>query len=391
MKRTSFEGLLSSREVLICCGSGGVGKTSVAAAAGIAAAGKLGGRVLVVTVDPARRLATALGLGDLGNDATRIPDDAFPSPPRGELWVAMLDTKKSWDDLVRRHAPDADTRDRILENRLYEELTTRFVQSHDYVAMERLFELHRSGKYDLIIIDTPPTRNAIDFLDAPERMAEFFGGRLVRWLTAPYRVGRGRAAKLLDVASRPFLHLADRILGAAFLSEVAEFFLNFQTMYNGFVARARAVEALIKDPRCGFLVVTTLDPAPAREAIRFISELEAREIECSAVVFNKVLPSAFGLGDHHTIAGLLERNAEQVASRCVEDRRRGLNSEDEVATVIRKTAAAFERLHVAAIREAERAASPAFASKIAVTVPLMAEDVKDLETLARISDALVDR
>ena len=156
---------------------------------------------------------------------------------RGELWAAMLDTKQSWDALVLRHAPDEETAYKILDNRMYENITARFVQSHDYIAMERLFEIHETGRFDLIIVDTPPTRNALDFLDAPKRMAEFFGGRLLRWLTMPYRVGGQRGARMINVASRPFYQMADRLLGSQFLQDIAEFFLNFQSMYSGFVDR----------------------------------------------------------------------------------------------------------------------------------------------------------
>lgn len=180
--------LLAAKEIVVCCGSGGVGKTSIAAATALGATERIGGRVLVLTVDPARRLASALGVGELGNLARQVPNAALEAAgiePRGELWAAMLDTKQSWDELVLRHAPDDATAYRILDNRLYHNLTARFVQSHDYIAMERLYDLHASGEYDLIIVDTPPTRNAIDFLDAPARMAEFFGGRLLRWLTLP--------------------------------------------------------------------------------------------------------------------------------------------------------------------------------------------------------------
>ncbi len=186
----SLEQLLAAKEIVIHCGSGGVGKTTTAAAAAAMAATHLGGKVLVLTVDPARRLANALGLETFGNVETQVSLDAFSAAgvePRGELWAAMLDTKQSWDDLVARHAPDAATRDAILANPLYQNITGRFVQSHDYIAMERLYEIHKSGRYDLIIVDTPPTRNAIDFLEAPERMADFFSSRLLRMLTAPGR------------------------------------------------------------------------------------------------------------------------------------------------------------------------------------------------------------
>ena len=227
-----LESLLTTKEVVICCGSGGVGKTTTAAAAATMAAVHSGLKVLVVTVDPAKRLANALGMERFGNTETQVPAEAFAEAglqPAGELWAAMLDTKQSWDDLIRQHAPDEETREAILSNALYRNISGRFVQSHDYVAMERLYQIHQSGRYDLIVVDTPPTRNAVDFLDAPQRMAEFFSSRLLRWLIAPYR------SRLINVASKPFYSVADRILGTKFLQDISEFFILFQSMYDGFV------------------------------------------------------------------------------------------------------------------------------------------------------------
>ena len=231
----SIEALLEAKEIVIACGSGGVGKTTTAAAAAAMTAVRHGGRVLVVTVDPARRLAHALGLEGIGNVAKRVPPEAFRScgvRPRGEMWAAMLDTKQSWDDLVCRHAPDQETIERILANPLYQNISGRFVQSHDYIAMERLYEIHSEGNFDLIVVDTPPSRNAIDFIEAPQRMAEFFSSRLLRLLIAPYR------SRMVNLASRPFYQVADRVLGSQFLEDIAEFFILFQTMYAGFVERA---------------------------------------------------------------------------------------------------------------------------------------------------------
>src|SRR5918997_3082657 len=268
---TSLEPLLAAKEIVICCGSGGVGKTTTAAAA--MAAAHLGGKVLVITVDPARRLANALGLEGFGNAETQVPPSAFAAAgvqADGELWAAMLDTKQSWDDLVRRHAPDARTRDAILANPLYANITGRFVQSHDYIAMERLYDIHASGRYDLIVVDTPPTRNAIDFLEASERMADFFSSRLLRWLTVPAR------SRVFTMASRPFYTVADRILGSQFLQDIAEFFLLFQTMYDGFVERAEAVSRTLSDKRTAFVVVSTLEASPVREADFFIEALRER-------------------------------------------------------------------------------------------------------------------
>ena len=225
----------------------------------------------------------------------------------------MLDTKRSWDELVLRHAPDEATAYRILDNRLYHNVTSRFVQSHDYIAMERLYDLHASGTYDLIVVDTPPTRNAIDFLEAPARMSEFFGGRLLRWLTMPYRISGARGARMISVASRPFYNMADRVLGSQFLQDIAEFFLNFQSMYAGFVERAHAVEQLLHDRRTTFAVVTTLEGAPLREAETFCAELTARDFHLGALVLNKTLPDYLLSEDGDHAAAILERDAEPLA------------------------------------------------------------------------------
>ena len=314
----SLAALLSTREVVVVCGSGGVGKTSVAAAAALTAAARLGGKVLVLTIDPAKRLADALGLEAFGNVARRVPLDVYAElgiEPRGELWAAMLDTKRSWDELVLRHAPDEATAYRILDNRMYHNVTSRFVQSHDYIAMERLYEIHASGEYDLIVIDTPPTRNAIDFLDAPARMADFFGGRLLRWLTMPYRIGGGRGGRMINVASRPFYQMADRVLGSQFLQDIAEFFLNFQSMYAGFVERAQSVEQLLHDRRTTFAVVTTLEGAPLREAETFCHELTSRGFDLGALVLNKALPDYLLSADGEHAADVLARDERRPRPR----------------------------------------------------------------------------
>ena len=382
----SLEALLATKEIVVFCGSGGVGKTSVAAAAGLAAAARLGGKVLVVTVDPAKRLADALGVETIGNVERRVPDDAFARAgleARGELYAAMLDTKQSWDALVLHHAPDEATAYRILDNRLYDNLTARFVQSHDYVAMERLFEIHQTGRYDLIIVDTPPTRNALDFLDAPARMAEFFGGRLLRWLTAPYRVGGGRGARLLTAASRPFYQVADRLLGSQFLQEIAEFFLNFQSMYAGFVDRSRAVERLLHDKRTTFAVVTTLEDAPLREGERFCAELMKRKFHLGALVLNKTLPNEL-LGRDGARAAQQMRTDAAVIAAAID----GAHAED-LERVLTTVGTAFENYSVVARREAELRAELVHRPEVVVDVPTFSDDISDFSGLARIASYLV--
>jgi anion-transporting ArsA/GET3 family ATPase len=383
----SLEPLLATKEITIFCGSGGVGKTSMAAAAALESAVRLGGKVLVLTIDPARRLASALGLeGGLGNVERRVPDDLLKRAgiePRGELWAAMLDTKQGWDELVLRHAPNEETAMRILDNRLYHNITARFVQSHDYIAMERLFDVHATGTYDLIIIDTPPTRNAIDFLEAPKRMAEFFGGRLLRWLTMPYRMGRGRGARVINVASRPFYQLADRILGSQFLQDIAEFFLNFQSMYDGFVERAHAVERLMHDRRTTFAVVSTLESAPLREAEFFMEQLVARKYHLGALILNQTLPGYLREPEGMRVADTLVAVPTTPAQALAEMGVPALADPGRTARVLHTVGESFRNFAVVATREAELRTELARAPDVVVEVPRFEGDIHDLTGLAQ--------
>ena len=380
-EHTSLEQLLAAKEILICCGSGGVGKTTTAAAAGAMAAITLGGKVLVVTVDPARRLANALGLEGFGNVETQVPPEAFKEAgvvPRGELWAAMLDTKESWDALVLRHAPDEATAHKILENPLYQNVSGRFVQSHEYIAMERLYELHSEGAYDLIVVDTPPTRNAIDFLEAPERMADFFSSRLLRWITAPAR------SRVVNFATRPFYQVADRILGSQFLQDIGEFFLSFQTMYGGFIERSRAVTRLLHDRRTTFLVVTTLQAEPLREAEFFIDALGDRRFHLGALVLNKVLPGYLRDPAAGQAAERLRDHAPEVAASLGPD----AGDPGQVARVLTEIADSFLRFQVVALREAEQRAELARVPDVVATVPYFDSDIYDLAGLLDLGRAI---
>jgi anion-transporting ArsA/GET3 family ATPase len=378
----TLSGLLASREIVIACGPGGVGKTTTAAAVAAMAAAHHGGRVLVLTVDPARRLADALGLRGIGNDERRIPDEVFKEggcTPRGELWAAMLDTKKSWDALVRRHAPDRETREEILANPLYRDISGRFVQSHDYIAMERLYEIHSEGNYDLIVVDTPPTRNALDFLDAPQRMADFFSSRLLRWLIVPYR------SKVVNFASRPFYQVADRILGTQFLADIAEFFILFQSMYDGFVERAQAVTSLLSDRRTTFMVVSTLEVTPVREAEFFATELVARKLSLGAMVLNKVLPDYLREPSADRAAHALLDRAPQISQLLP-------SSVDpaQAQRVLEECAESFLNFSVVARQEAEQRAELATTPEVLATVPFFDTDVSDMGGLLRLGEQIWD-
>jgi len=379
---SSVRRLVETREILLCCGPGGVGKTTIAASIAMLAATTTPGRVLVLTIDPAKRLADALGLEGIGNDVVRIDDETLAgvgAVPRGELHCAMLDMKRSWDDLIRRHAPDAPTARRILSNPLYQNITGRFVQSHDYIAMERLHELHATGEWDLIVVDTPPTRNALDFLDAPARMEEFFSSRLLRWLIAPARGG------LLGLAARPFTQIADRILGTQFLEDITEFFLSLQSMYGGFVERARAVSRLLSDERTSFVVVATPEPTPLREADFFLKELASRRYEVGALVLNRALPSSLALPATEVAAEAMAADAEEISKVAA----RELDLDVEAATrVLRTAASAAREWSVVARREAAARERMASAAPLVVTVPSLDGEVGDLEGILALSGVL---
>jgi anion-transporting ArsA/GET3 family ATPase len=384
----TMDGLLANKEIVVACGPGGVGKTTTAAAAAVMAAVRHGSKVLVLTVDPAKRLANALGLDGIGNTEHRVPDEAFRAAglkPRGQLWAAMLDTKESWDDLIRRHAPDRQTREEILANPLYQNISGRFVQSHDYIAMERLYEIHSESDYDLIVVDTPPTRNALDFLDAPQRMADFFSSRLLRWLIVPYR------SRLVNAATKPFYSIADRILGTEFLADISEFFILFQSMYDGFVERSEAVGRLLSDRRTTFLVVSTLEAVPLREAEFFAEQLTSRHLHLGAIVLNKVLPDYLRSPTGATASEAIKERAGELAVQLAP----GLSAidptivdSDQIARVLSEVATSYLNFQVVALREMEERAMLSVVPDVLATVPFFETDIFDLAGLVRLGDEI---
>jgi anion-transporting ArsA/GET3 family ATPase len=264
-----------TRGVLVA-GAGGVGKTTIAAAIGTAAA-RAGTSTLVLTVDPARRLADALGIDHIGNDPT-------PTPGEPLLATAMLDASASWEAIVRRHA-DPDTVERLITSRFFRAVADRFPAGQAYAAAEEMSAHLESGEFDLVVVDTPPSAGGIDFFLSPGRMRSLVGGRILRWLTGPKIPGR-RA--LYAITARPVLKVADTILGGPLLEDVAEFLLDLRTAYDGISNRAREVERHLRAATS--VVVTTADPTPVREAVRFFRELPDAASAPAAVVFNRALP-----------------------------------------------------------------------------------------------------
>ena len=285
----SLDMALASRRIVVVAGSGGVGKTTTAAALAMRAA-RGGRRVLVCTIDPSRRLATSLGLDALSGKPRPIDLKRLsPAPAAGGALSAMvLDVKSTFDELVTRYTPDAAARQRILGNRYYQHVSAALAGSHEYMAMEKLLELSANEKYELIVLDTPPTRHALDFLEAPDRLLDFLDTGVLRWFLRPYFVAGHLTLKVATRTGAIALRLADRFLGLQFLADLSEFFLAFEGMYAGFKERAERVHALLRHPSSGFVLVAGPSPLALEEALYFQRRLAEKSMPFVAFVINRV-------------------------------------------------------------------------------------------------------
>lgn len=278
-------GTLDDARVVVLAGGGGVGKTTTAAGVGLGLA-RRGRRVCVLTIDPARRLADALGLeAGSADDPVRVAfDGAEDGADDGELWVVMLDTKATWDGLIRRYASDAASAERILANRVYREFSGAVAGSQEYMAVERLHELLESGRWDTVLLDTPPTRNALDFLDAPQRLHSFIDSRALQLLMKPAAGGLG----LLGRGASVFTGLLKRVAGVDLLTDLIEFFTAIGGLSTGFGQRAKAVQALMAEPRTVFLLVAAPHPESLAEAGEFRRTLSGRAIHYGGLIVNRM-------------------------------------------------------------------------------------------------------
>jgi anion-transporting ArsA/GET3 family ATPase len=340
---------------VICAGSGGVGKTTTAAALAMGAAEE-GARVAVVTIDPARRLANSLGLDELGNEPALIDPERFADhgvDMQGELWAMTLDAKRTFDEVIERLAPDAATRDEVLGNRIYQQLSTALAGSQEFTAIAKLYELDVEGDWDLLVLDTPPSRNALDFLDAPGRLTHFFQGRAIRVFLRPGGlIGRGTGV---------VFSILKRVTGVDLLQDLSVFFHALGGMIDGFTERARRVEALLSDPATTFIVVTSPQHEPVEEAIYFHRKLADSRMPFGGVVVNRVhepLPDA--VPDE-----LAEELGDKLAAR--------------VGASARELAALAERDRGCIARLAEVLGDPP-----TIVVPQLDDDVHDVEGLARV-------
>jgi anion-transporting ArsA/GET3 family ATPase len=359
--------ILDGKDICICAGSGGVGKTttSAAIATGMAARGL---KVCVLTIDPAKRLADSLGLKELGNEAKQVDPALFEQQGieiEGELWAMMLDAKATFDELVARQAPDEEARDRVLGNRIYQQISSALAGSQEYMAMEKLFELHSEGRFDLLVLDTPPSRNALDFLDAPKRLTQFIEGRSLRVFMKP----TGLAAKVAGRGASVALSVLKRIVGFDLLADLAEFFNAFSGMVDGFQARAKRVNSLLGDSRTCFLVVCGPQGEPVDEAVYFHRKLVEAKLPFGGVIVNKVHYPAEQLrgGGENLEASLAKRLGDEDLAKRVAD-----NFADYQALAERDA------------RNIERLANELHAQGV-IRVPYLDEDVHDLAGLAEIN------
>jgi anion-transporting ArsA/GET3 family ATPase len=372
----SVRASLASRRIAVCVGSGGVGKTTVAAALALSRALE-GQRTLVCTIDPARRLANALGLSTLGNVESRVPEHKFTEAglrPRGELHAMMLDVKRTWDDLVTRHAPDPARRDRILRNRLYQQMSAALAGSQEYMAMEKLYELATDRDYDLIVLDTPPTAHALDFLDAPDRIVDFLGNETARTILAP-AIGAGKLGlRLAQLGGGYIAKTLARFTGQQVLGDLGDFLQSFSGMYEGFKDRAAAVRSLLSRPEVGFVLVCAPSPVSVDEALAFHERLHAESMPVAGVVVNRLTPDLWRadapLPDAPALRGALgvAGGSEDLAARLA------LTLEEHQAL------ARAERRTIARLLDRTAGAR--------ALVPRLETDVHDLAGLARLADAL---
>lgn len=354
MSVPDFASVLDGSRVVVCCGSGGVGKTTTAAALAIAAA-RRGRRVVLITIDPAKRLADALGVDSLSNDPAPVRLDGG-----AQLWAMMLDARGTFDAVIRTQARNEVQAERILNNPFYANIASRLSGSQEYMAAEKLFDLSNDDRFDLVVVDTPPTREALDFLEAPQKLMNFLDHRVYRWLMTPARGG----LKVLNIAAQPILRTIGRVIGADVLADAIDFFQAFEGIEPGFVRRAGAVQSLLRSDQCRFVVVSSARRDTVDEAVYFTNRLSERDVTVAGLVLNRLQPS-FGEGSAHSAL-----SAARAAHK----------AGDETLAALQENLA-----HVRRVAEAEQAVIAPLVDRVrgaaVARIHQRATDVHDLDTI----------
>ncbi|MGA0893179.1 MAG: ArsA family ATPase [Ilumatobacteraceae bacterium] len=334
MSALSLDALLGDARVVVCCGSGGVGKTTTAAALGLEAA-RRGRRAVVITIDPAKRLADALGVpGGLGNEPIRLTVDTHAGDTdaaSGELWAMMLDTASTFDGLVRGQAASPDQAERILANGFYRNIASSLSGTQEYMAAERLHALHHDDRFDVVIVDTPPSRNALDFLDAPSTLSRFLEHPVFKLMMLPAR----RGLKVLNIASQPLLRSIGKVVGGDVLADAIAFFQAFAGMETGFRQRADDVQALLRSPSTRFVLIASPRDDTIDEARYFAARLSASALPVTAVIVNRCTP-LFGAPSTErpadSLTGALHDNLAELHGTARREREQAAELLADVAT-----------------------------------------------------------
>ncbi|MGW5262083.1 ArsA family ATPase [Microbispora sp. NPDC004025] len=357
--------------IIVCCGSGGVGKTTTAAALGLRAAER-GRSVVVLTVDPARRLAQAMGLTELDNTPRRVHGVDGAGEAGGELHAMMLDMKRTFDEIIEAHA-DPERARQILTNPFYQSLSSSFSGTQEYMAMEKLGQLRRSDEWDLIVVDTPPSRSALDFLDAPERLGRFLDGRLIRILSAPAKAGGRSAFKLLNAGFGMVAGILTKVIGAQVLRDIQMFVTALDAVFGGFRQRAEQTYRLLQAPGTAFVVVAAPERDAMREASYFVERLADERMPLAGLVVNRV---------HRPLAPSLSAARSSAAAEELDGR-----GEHELTAAVLRLHAGRMQLAARERRQQEHFTSAHPTVPIA-QVPAMPEDVHDLAGLRQIGQLL---
>ena len=287
---TTLDKALADKRILVCAGAGGVGKTTTAATLALEAA-RRGQKALVLTIDPARRLATSMGLPRLDHEERRVPQarmQAAGARPGGALFAMMLDQKRAFDEVVTRYARNAQARDQVLQNRIYQQIASTLTGAHEYAAIAKLYQISQERDYDLIVVDTPPTAHALDFLDAPGKVAEAIDSPAVDWFAKPFMATGEFSLKMLGRSSSFVLKRVAKFVGSEFLDDMARFFVEAGDVLKGFREIGRQAEALLRNEEVGFVLVTSPEPTSVDEALFFHARLRETEMDFAAFVVNRV-------------------------------------------------------------------------------------------------------
>lgn len=372
----SFADILARKRILVCAGSGGVGKTTTAAALAVRAA-REGKKTLVMTIDPAKRLASSLGLLQLDHEERRVPHEklaaAGPVAPGGALYAMMLDQKRAFDEIVERYARDPAARQRILDNRIYQQISATLSGSHEYAAMAKLFQIDRERDYEMVVVDTPPTAHALDFLDAPEKVANAIESPAIEWFVKPLKTTGRFSLRMIGRGGSFVLRRIAKFVGSEFLEDMARFFVEFNDVLGGFRERAREVFDLLRRDEVGFVLVAAPETGAVDEALFFHQRLVTSRMPFAGFVVNRVRTGGPASPSSAEVVERLARRPE-CAPFAPYDLARA--TEAFLTTYAEFGALAeADRLEIARLRAVAREGQPV------VEVPLFERDVHDVDGL----------